>query len=547
MTESQDLPKIGKIWYPATDGKSSKSSDESTDPFNKEASSDSLVNYDHIQKILANQSNTARSKQHTPRSAVSIYNIVDCIEPPYNLDHLAKLYDKSNVHAAAVDAKIDNIVGLGYYFDFNRKSDKLRQKANAKGEESRNKMENKLIDAKETLKQIIGGFNQTDEFDETLEKFLKDRFTTGNGYLEIGRTVNGDIGYVGHIPSSTMRVRRLRDGFVQYVNNEPIFFRNFGDRTTPDPFGMQKEPNEIIHYKAYSPTSTYYGVPEVISTINQIAGIEFATKYNIDYFENKAVPRYIIITKNVTVGAEVQKELLKFFETATKGTHHRSIVVPLPSQNAEIEFKPVETGKQESSFDEYIKLNQSIILMRHRVPANRLGKSDGTSLAASRDSDKIFKEAVCRPEQRKIEQKINKIFKEFTDLFDFKLNEYSLTDEDQQSQIDERYLRWGVMTPDEVRARRGMGPRADGKGDEPVDNKSMQEAQIAAQEKMAKENAKVAANNVAGGGPAAQSRADQKAQANQSRTRDQQRNASNPDSAGSPTGRNTKGSGRKVG
>jgi capsid portal protein len=50
-------------------------------------------------------------------------------------------------------------------------------------------------------------------------KFYTDVQATGNGYLEIGRKVTGEIGYIGHIPSATIRVRRLRDGFVQIVQD----------------------------------------------------------------------------------------------------------------------------------------------------------------------------------------------------------------------------------------------------------------------------------------------------------------------------------------
>ncbi|ASZ74883.1 portal protein [Rhodococcus phage Trina] len=547
-----------------------------TDIFSKELSPEVVPDSKVLKKLLVNAAKTAGSKQYVPEGPMSVYNAVDCIEPSYNLDYLAQLYDISDVHASAVDAKIDNIVGLGYYFDYTRKADKLRQKAALKGEDKRDALEEKMTDAKDILEKIADEFNQQDEFDETLEKFLKDRFATGNGYIEVGRTVEGKIGYVGHIPASTIRVRRLRDGFVQFINGKAIFFRNFGDKTTKDPFGLDNRPNEIIHYKKFSPTDNYYGVPEIVSALNSIAGIKYATKYNIDYFENLAVPRYIIVTKGMNVDAAAKKDLLRFFEVETKGTWHRSIVVPLPNANAEIEFEPVETGKQDSSFDEYIKLNQGNILLRHRVPANRLGKSDGTSLAASRDADKIFKESVCRPEQRIIEKKVNKIFSELTDMFNFKLNEYSLTDEDQKSAIYERYLRYGVAVPDEIREKLGWGPRSDGKGDEPVDSKALQESQqesaermqqatLASAEKVAKSNAAAAAARPTATGstpakkaapakapakkasPAATARAEQKTSTTQGRVRDQNRTAStSPDKAGSPNTRNPKGAGTKV-
>ena len=54
------------------------------------------------------------------------------------------------------------------------------------------------------------------------------------------------------------------------------------------------------------------------------------------------------------------------------------------------------------------------------------------------------------------------------------MNELSLTDEDTQSKIDERYLRMQVIVPNEVRARMGL-PGIDG-GDKVVDLKPQQAA-----------------------------------------------------------------------
>ena len=87
----------------------------------------------------------------------------------------------------------------------------------------------------------------------------------------------------------------------------------------------------------------------------------------------------------------------------------------------------------------------------------------------------------------------------------------TLTDEDTQSQIDERYLRMQVITPNEVRIRKGMIP-VDG-GDEMVELKPQQAA-------------------------------DQKATAGKTRARDSERSASSSDKVGE--GRNAKGDGKRV-
>ena len=45
------------------------------------------------------------------------YGLFDVVEPNYNLSSLAKLYEVSAANFAAINAKVANIVGLGYSLD----------------------------------------------------------------------------------------------------------------------------------------------------------------------------------------------------------------------------------------------------------------------------------------------------------------------------------------------------------------------------------------------------------------------------------------------
>jgi hypothetical protein len=147
--------------------------------------------------------------------------------------------------------------------------------------------------------------------------------------------------------------------------------------------------------------------------------------------------------------------------------------------------------------------------MAHRVPLSKVGHSDGLSLGGAADADKGFKEQVTRPEQDKLEKRLNRIVAEFTDMFTMQLNEMSLTDEDKQSQIEERLVRMKIKVPNESREKLGLPPM-DG-GDETVDLKSQQAAE-------------------------------QTAQAMNSRTRDQERSSQATDGKSEP--RSPKGQGR---
>lgn len=562
-----DLPELSGRMITFTQYKETVE-DIDADKFKRPFSHENLpvVRDEQFTKILANSTGKVRSQQFVEGES-TIYDVVDVVEPVYNMEALAGLYDSDPFHAGAVDALVDNIVGLGYYLDYSRKAEKVRVKAAKKGQDQKEKADERLEDEKERLEDRIDDFNQTDSFYEILYKVAKDRFTMGNGYLEIGRNLDGSVGYLGHIPAQGMRIRRLRDGYVQYVGKRPIFFRNFGDQTTKNPFDSRVIPNEIIHYKKYSPVDNYYGVPEVVSAIDAIAGNRFATQYNIEYFENKAVPRYIVKTKGVRLSLEQKEELAKFFESL-KGVHHRVLIFPLPnSEKSDLILEPVETGKQEASFTDYTKVNVQTILARHRVPLNRLGVTEGSSLAGSRDADKIFRESVCSPEQRVFEKMINRILKELTQAFVFKLTKYTLTDEDQQSIIDERDMKSGALLPDERRTKIGLPPRPDGNGDEPLDLRALQllaqesaeklqTKALASQEKTAamkpaptapgaKPAAKKAApaKKAAGSSPA-QKKSEQKVAGR--RAVDSKRSAGRSNAAQAPGTRNTKGDGRKT-
>ena len=454
------------------------------------------------------------TQQNLLAQAITGYAMFDLVQPPYNLEYLARVYEISPYNYAAINAKVANIVGLGFDFVETRKT--VEALDGITDEKQLQRARKKLNNLRQDLNEWLEDCNEEETFKETLIKFYTDVEATGNGFLEIGRTSSGTIGYIGHIPSKTMRIRRMRDGFIQLLYGKAVFFRNFGDQETPNPLsGGEDRPNEIIHIKKYTPMNNYYGIPDIVAAANAMTGNEFAAKYNLDYFENKAVPRYIIVVKGAKLSPESERKLLEFFQVGLKGKNHRSLYVPLPADTSDskVEFKmePVEADVQESSFEKYRKSNRDEILLAHRVPINKIGVPEGVSLANARDADKTFKEQVCRPAQMILEKKLNNIFSEKTDALVLKFNELTLTDEDTQSKIDERYLRMQVITPNEVRIRKGMIPM-DG-GDEVVQLKPQQQAEV-------------------------------RAQAGNTRTRDQNRQNNQTDTAGE--GRSAKGDGRTV-
>ena len=478
-------------------------------PYNNETV---LPYLDQAKATPAGLDNTG-SKQLNPGTVYrNGYGIFDVITPPYNLYELANFYDTSFANHAAIDAKVENVVGLGYEF---KPTDTtlLRMESNEDKDavdRARKRIERMRIQLREWLESL----NDDDSFTKTMEKVYTDVQATGNGFIEIGRTVNGEIGYVGHIPSTTMRVRRLKDGYVQIIGQKLVYFRNFGAKN-PNPLTADPRPNEIIHIKEYSPLNTYYGVPDIVAALPSLIGDQLATQYNIDYFENKAVPRYVITLKGAKLSPDAEDKMFRFLQTGLKAQSHRTLYIPLPGDNdhTKVEFKmeAVENGIQEGSFREYRKQNRDDIFIAHQMPLSKIGGSDSANIAAALSQDRTFKEQVSRPEQRHLEKVANKIIREKTDILEFKFNELTLTDEIAQSQILERYVKNQIMLPNEARQLLNL-PQAD-HGDTPLELNPRQAA-------------------------------DAKANSGKTRARDGQRVNNQSDGTATVAGRNPKGSGR---
>jgi PBSX family phage portal protein len=416
----------------------------------------------------------ARSKEINPGSVYrNGYGMFDVITPPWNLYELANFYDTSFANHAAIDAKVENIVGLGYDFHV---SDRTMMAIEANDNDSaRDKARRRIERMKIELRDWIENLNDEESFTNVMMKVLTDYEATGNGYLEIGRTTLGQIGYVGHIPSTTMRVRRLKDGYVQIIGHKVVYFRNFGAKNV-NPITGDPRPNEIIHFKQYSPLNTYYGIPDIMSAVSSLHGDQLASQYNIDYFSNKAVPRYVVTLKGAKLSSEAEDKLFRFLQTNLKGQSHRTLYIPLPGDSdtnkVEFEMKPIENGVQEASFNEYRLRNRDDILIAHQVPLSKIGGSDASNIAAALAQDRTFKEQVARPMQRNIEKLIGRIIREKTDILELKFNELTLTDEVTQSQILERYVKTQIMVPNEAREVLGLPQRPD--GDDPFEMSSRQ-------------------------------------------------------------------------
>ncbi|MBN1837904.1 MAG: hypothetical protein JW820_18750, partial [Spirochaetales bacterium] len=141
------------------------------------------------------------------------YDEHECVPPVVDLKTLAGLYSRSVPHKACVDAKTVNCVGLGYLLKPKEGADKDR--------------------AKEYAALIEDWFDlcaRRDDktFEELLSAARKDEESVGFGAIEISRKGKGMIDGLFHVHAYTLRRRKARDGWVQNVEGEYRYFRQYG-------------------------------------------------------------------------------------------------------------------------------------------------------------------------------------------------------------------------------------------------------------------------------------------------------------------------------
>jgi capsid portal protein len=163
-----------------------------------------------------------------------------------------------------------------------------------------------------------------------------------------------------------------------------------------------------------------------------------------------------IICEGGQMSQALIQEIRRFMESEIKGQAHKTLVLEVPNNGTKLRLEPLGSAQSEDAgFLDYRRANRDEILMVHRVPPSKITIVENANLANSRDQDKTFREQVVRPEQRRIEFRINRLLREQMGIagWQFRFREMDLSEELQQAEIARIYTEIGVWTPEEVRAQ----------------------------------------------------------------------------------------------
>ncbi len=391
-------------------------------------------------------------------------------EPPYNLEALAYLLEVNTFHFRCCKTKAIVTAGLGHDFVVPEGVDDPDP------------------EHKRVLKDFFDSPNEEMTWGEILENVLTDFEALGNGYFEVvrNRFGNGAPRAIYHVPAVTMRVRKDKRGFIQKRGMKTVYFRNFGTdpnslaafdpRDRDKPTGRRRRLNEIIHLKNYHPRSSYYGLPDFLPALRAIVGNKKAGEFNIQFFENNAVPQYAIIVKGGELAKGTRKRIEEYFRTHIKGSAHKTLILELVQEEGEkvdIEIKPLSVDIRDSSFRMYRSDNAEEIRVAHGVPGRLIGLTEKGGLGGAGEGtaqQEIFKYHVIEPKQTRLEYRINNfLVKRGFGIRDWELRfkEIDVTDEAKVAEIVQKLVRLGVLTINEGRRQMNQKPLKHPGGDVP--------------------------------------------------------------------------------
>jgi len=173
---------------------------------------------------------------------------------------LASLYRKSVVLRGIINSKVNYIVGGGFKTDDQKLSD-LILNINSEGE---------------SLNNIF-------------ERYLIDRFVTGNSFILVSTDSKESFINIDHIQSVKCRLNKKADEVI--IHPDWSNYRRYKDKAIIMPLFPKfkrdgKYLRSIIHIKDYEPDFDYYGVPSYISAMDSAAIGYKTNKWNVSRLDN---------------------------------------------------------------------------------------------------------------------------------------------------------------------------------------------------------------------------------------------------------------------
>lgn len=358
------------------------------------------------------------------------------IPTAYNIARLFQIIEQSNMVAQCIDAYVTNTVQTGWEVEAVNRG--------------------RIIDAGEQveLESFLEHANSEEALTDVMEKVIRDREAVGFGFLEVISDRTGDVSILRHCPAmwtrlcvkhpaeqlveytvtrgrrvSTVKEFRRFRRFVQIVNGEYVWFKEFGDPRQMDytngafegdpGFNPANLATSLIHFK--NPSNDPYGVPRWINQLPSIIGSREAEEVNMRYFQDNTVPPMLLMVGNGRLTQQSYRELTKMLNEKDIGSVRQNKIMLLEAvgegdsmdgKNSAIELKVeklTDARQSDGLFSDYDDANMAKVRSSFRLPPITVGMSQDINFATATTSVFVAESQVFGPARVKIDNTLNKL------------------------------------------------------------------------------------------------------------------------------------------
>lgn len=414
----------------------------------------------------------------------------DIVEPPYPPVNLLSYMQQNEVHAAACKAKVIDSIGRGY-------SVEPLPELLAQGERLSEEDRKAIADQTREVRAFLRTCNFNKGFSGVFTLAGLDREGVGYGAVEVIRSRDMRVRRIDHIPAFRIKALRGWVGFVESVDvDKYVYYQNFGDkvavRDVAEPDGARpydpaiddigsarwnlidretgkptrdfaRAANEILWLPLLHPSTIYYGLSDVVPAIGSLVANLFLQNYNLQFFENNAIPHYAIIIEGADLSPDVLKLIQAYFKQEIKGNSHGTLVIPVPSQGRQVKvtFQKLASEEREGSFQTLRERNNQAIMTAHQVSPAIIGIADAASLGSGkgRAQSENYRDRVILPRQEFYSDKINRMLHlglNITHVY-LKFNPYNIQDAAEIAEVVCKYLDRGTISINEGRRMGNLG------------------------------------------------------------------------------------------
>ena len=360
------------------------------------------------------------------------------LKPPYAPEKLFAIVENSSILPQCIDAMVLNADGFGHQFfytgDIEHEKDEV------------------VIAERKGLEGYFKKVNETESFTTVRKTTRRDTETTGNGYIEIIRTIGGDIGLIYNSDCKIMRLQKkqkkphpikveiVRNGksttvtvnkrfrrFVMITSRTGMkkyrWFKEYGDpRAMNADTGKYKgeggykptnPATEIMHFKI---GNGVYGIPRWSGNIPTTLGMHSADFVNFDLFENQVVPPLAIMVGGGKLTSESIEDV-KSILIQKKGVENFNKVIILEAQaegyvgvgtTTRLDLKELSFARKEDAmFTNYTDKGEHRVRGSFRLPPLYLGRADTYSKSTADSSKMVAEEQVFVPERESFDEIVN--------------------------------------------------------------------------------------------------------------------------------------------